>query len=425
MKRYYTKARALIFSSTARDTYVLFGGNVISAFLGFIYTLVIARTLDVPNFGIFSAATNLVVILHSITDLGISSGAVNFIAESNAKSDEETGSKYIKASLILRFAITFIVAFLVIIFSKYIANTFLVTENTNIAILTAIVSLSLAVPMLFPFFLQAKKKFVPSIISDISLYLSRLVFTFSVMLLTKVTVENSLIAFVVGGIVGTVVGAYLIKFDFLKSKPEKQIYEKLIRFSGWIGVNRIISSLSGRLDIQMLAVMSGATATGLYSIPSRLAGFIIVLTSSLSGVLASRLAGFGNKDKEKKYILKATLALIPITMGIIVWAIIAKPFILLLFGENYLDSVPVFRALVLSMIPFIFTAPSVAAIIYAMKKNIYIGIYSFFQLAAIFLLNLFFIPKYGPLGPTFTFGITNTILAIYTWAIVIRHYWSK
>ena len=363
--------------------------------------------------------------MHSITDLGISSGAVNFIAESNAKSDEETGSKYIKASLILRFAITFIVAFLVIIFSKYIANTFLVTENTNIAILTAIVSLSLAVPMLFPFFLQAKKKFVPSIISDISLYLSRLVFTFSVMLLTKVTVENSLIAFVVGGIVGTVVGAYLIKFDFLKSKPEKQIYEKLIRFSGWIGVNRIISSLSGRLDIQMLAVMSGATATGLYSIPSRLAGFIIVLTSSLSGVLASRLAGFGNKDKEKKYILKATLALIPITMGIIVWAIIAKPFILLLFGENYLDSVPVFRALVLSMIPFIFTAPSVAAIIYAMKKNIYIGIYSFFQLAAIFLLNLFFIPKYGPLGPTFTFGITNTILAIYTWAIVIRHYWSK
>jgi len=425
VKRYYTKARALIFSSTARDTYVLFGGNVISAFLGFIYTLVIARTLDVPNFGIFSAATNLVVILHSITDLGISSGAVNFIAESNAKSDEETGSKYIKASLILRFAITFIVAFLVIIFSKYIANTFLVTENTNIAILTAIVSLSLAVPMLFPFFLQAKKKFVPSIISDISLYLSRLVFTFSVMLLTKVTVENSLIAFVVGGIVGTVVGAYLIKFDFLKSKPEKQIYEKLIRFSGWIGVNRIISSLSGRLDIQMLAVMSGATATGLYSIPSRLAGFIIVLTSSLSGVLASRLAGFGNKDKEKKYILKATLALIPITMGIIVWAMIAKPFIQLLFGENYLDSVPVFRALVLSMIPFIFTAPSVAAIIYAMKKNIYIGIYSFFQLAAIFLLNLFFIPKYGPLGPTFTFGITNTILAIYTWAIVIRHYWSK
>ncbi len=104
---------------------------------------------------------------------------------------------------------------------------------------------------------------------------------------------------------------------------------------------------------------------------------------------------------------------------------IAKPFIQLLFGENYLDSVPVFRALVLSMIPFIFTAPSVAAIIYAMKKNIYIGIYSFFQLAAIFLLNLFFIPKYGPLGPTFTFGITNTILAIYTWAIVIRHYWSK
>ena len=77
------------------------------------------------------------------------------------------------------------------------------------------------------------------------------------------------------------------------------------------------------------------------------------------------------------------------------------------------------------MIPFIFTAPSVSAIIYGMKKNVYIGAFSFFQLAAIFLLNLVFIPKYGAIGPTITFGITNTILAIYTWIIVINNYWIK
>ena len=92
---------------------------------------------------------------------------------------------------------------------------------------------------------------------------------------------------------------------------------------------------------------------------------------------------------------------------------------------NYIDSVPVFQALTLSMVPFILTAPSVAAIIYAMKKNVYIGAYSFFQLAAIFLLNYYFIPKYGAIGPTITYGITNSILAIYTWIIVIRYYWFE
>jgi O-antigen/teichoic acid export membrane protein len=147
------------------------------------------------------------------------------------------------------------------------------------------------------------------------------------------------------------------------------------------------------------------------------------LAASFSGVLAPRMAGFGDRFREKSYIIKSTLALLPITAGIIVWIIFAKPFILFLFGAKYLQSVPVFQALAAAQIPFLFTVPSVTAIIYSMKKTVFIGAFSFFQIAAIFLLNFIFIPKYGPIGPTITFGITNTILAIYTWVIVIKHYW--
>jgi O-antigen/teichoic acid export membrane protein len=175
----------------------------------------------------------------------------------------------------------------------------------------------------------------------------------------------------------------------------------------------------------MIAVFAGATATGLYSISSRLALFIVVLASSYGAVLAPRLASFEDKTKEKRYILKATLALIPITVGIIAWIIIAKPFIVILFGQKYLPAVGIFRALAFAMIPFLFTVPSVTAIVYAIKKTIYIGTFSIFQLIAILLLNLFLIPKYGPYGPTITFGIVHTILAVYTWLIVIRHYWIK
>jgi O-antigen/teichoic acid export membrane protein len=175
----------------------------------------------------------------------------------------------------------------------------------------------------------------------------------------------------------------------------------------------------------MLASMAGAVATGLYSIPSRLASFVIVLSGSYSSVLAPRMAGFGDKVKEKSYLIKSTLALLPIAAGVIIWIIFARPFILLLFGTKYLQSVPVFQALAAAQIPFLFTAPSVTAIIYSMKKTIYIGAYSFFQIVAIFALNFIFIPKYGTFGPTITFGITNTLLAAYTWFIVIRHYWFE
>jgi O-antigen/teichoic acid export membrane protein len=211
----------------------------------------------------------------------------------------------------------------------------------------------------------------------------------------------------------------------LRKKPEKNIYIDLVKFSGWLGVNKIISSISGRLDIQMLAFFAGAAATGVYSVPSRLASFIVVIATSYTAVLIPRLAGFGDKDKERRYLVKATVALIPIIGGIVFWIFIANPFIVLLFGERYQESVPVFQILAAAMIPLLISVPAVTAIIYAIRKPVYIGVFSAFNLVAIFLLNYIFIPQYGVLGPTITLSVVYSLYAVYTWVVVIRHYWIK
>jgi O-antigen/teichoic acid export membrane protein len=278
---------------------------------------------------------------------------------------------------------------------------------------------------MIPFIIQAKKKFLLSIVADNSLYFFRLAFMLFFMLVYGMTVNNSMFSYALGGILGSIAGIFLLGYGFLRSKPDIKIFKKLLHFSGWIGVNRIITSISGRLDIQMLVIMAGTSATGLYSIPARLAGFVTVLAGSFSGVLATRLAGFKDKDTEKEYLVKATYALLAITGLLFLWIIIAKPFILVLFGDKYLESVPIFQALIFSMIPFMLTVVPVTAIIYAMKKTKYIGLFSFFQIVAIFFLNLYLIPIYGPIGPTISLGLVNLILAIYTWAIVINYYWGS
>jgi O-antigen/teichoic acid export membrane protein len=423
VRRYYEKAKLLVFSATAKDTFILFAGNLGSAFFGFLFILILARALTVADFGIFSAVYNLVLIFASIADLGISSGSVNFVSEHLAKGEHEKANEYIKASFLIRLAIVLLMSLLVVIFAPFISTSLLATRDPKIAIWAAIVPIFLFPDLFFPFILQAKRKFLPSAMIDNGFYIARLLFAFGFFLVGGLTISKAFWAFGVGFVVSLAVSFFYLKLDFIKSHPKKEEYKKLLKFSGWIAVNRLISSVSGRLDVTMLAAMVGAFATGLYSIPSRLASFIIVLAASFSSVLAPRMAGFGDKVKEKSYIVKSTIALLPITAGIIIWIIFARPFIFLLFGEKYLPSVPVFQALAAAQIPFLFTVPSVTAIIYAMKKTVYIGAYSFFQIAAIFLLNFVFIPKYGPFGPTITFGITNTILAIYTWVIVIRHYW--
>ena len=425
MKQQIDRIKGWATSATAKDTYILFAGNIISAFFAFLFTLFVSRGLSVSEFGIFSAASNLIVIISSLSDLGISSGIVNFVAKYLAKGNRETSEKYTKAAFLLKFAITFILVVLIGVFAPFVSKFLLATGEIKIAYWVAGISIGIFLWGFFPNILQAQKRFLASIVVDLSFAIPRAILGFALLLIGVLTLDNALLAFFVSFVLVVVVGFKLVGTSFLRTRPNKKIYMDVLKFSGWLGVNRFISGISGRLDIQMLAVLVGATSTGLYSIPARLASFVVVLVSSFSAVLAPRLAAFDDREKEKTYIAKAVLASLAVVVGVVFWIIIAKPFILILFGEKYLEAVPIFQALTASMIPFILTIPSVTAIIYSMKKPIYIGVFSFFQLAAIFVLNLVFIPRYGVFGPTLTFAITNTILAIYTWAIVVNHYWIR
>lgn len=423
MRAQFERVKLLVFSATAKDTYTLFVGNLFSAFWGFLFTLIVARALSISNFGIFSAALNFVIIITSLADVGISSGIVNFVSAHSAKGEHQKANEYIKAAFLMRLFIVLGISLVVVVFSSFVANKFLATSDFKIAIWSAVTAIFLFPDIFFPPILQAKNRFLHSTLVDNAFYIARLAVAFIFYLIGGLTISTAFWAFGAGFLVTVILVGVYFRSDFLRARPQKDEYKKLLSFSGWIAVNRIVSSISGRLDVQMVATLAGAFATGLYSIPSRLASFIIVLASSFSSVLAPRMAAFGEREKEKAYIVKSTLALVPIIAGIIIWILLARPFIFFLFGAKYLPSVPIFQALAAAQIPFLFTVPSVTAIIYAMKKTVFIGSYSFFQIVVIFLLNLVFIPKFGPIGPTITFAISNTILAIYTWVIVVRHYW--
>ena len=425
MRRHIETAKSLVFSSTAKDTYILFIGNVASAFLGFVYTLLVARALSVSDFGVFSAATNLVYILVSVGDLGISSGAVNFIADAYSKGQTKLKEAYMKSSLIIRSSFMSLLAILMVVLATLISEKFLATTDISISFWVAAVTWVYLLSTTFSFFLQAERKFLKSTILDIVLNIFRVFLTYLFILSSGLTLSESLFSFAIACVVTSIFGIIYVKPGFLFAKVDKSIHVDLLKFSGWLGVNRVLSTISGRLDVQMLAAISGAVLTGFYSISSKISFFIVVLAGSFGAVLAPRLASFSDKHKERKYLAKATLMTLPIVAGVIIWIIIAKPFILLLFGEKYLQSVPIFQALSFSYIPFILTIPSVTAIIYSIKKPKLIGVFSIFNLIAIFFLNLILIPKFSIFGPVITFGVTNSIMAIFSWIIVIKYYWRS
>lgn len=424
MKQYLDRGKQILFSATAKDTYILFIGNMVSAFLGFIFTFLVAKFITRDEFGVFSAALNLVVILTSISDLGITSGLVNFIAKADSENDEETSLKYQKAGLVIKISVVLFLCVITILFAPFISKTLLSSSDPMIAIWVSVISFALFVPMYFPYVLQAKKKFLESMVVDNIYYLFRLfailIFIFS----GGLTLYGSFSSALLGFVVSLILSFVFLKFKFLKSKPSKEIYLNLMKFSGWVGLNRIISAISGRLDLSMLAVLSTTYVTAGYSMASRIASIAIIFTSSYSSVLAPRFSSIGDKEKEKKYLIKSTLGVVPIVLVTILSFVVIGPFINYFFPD-YKDVIIVYKYLIISLFPFMFTAPSVTAIIYAMNQPKYIGLYSFAQLIIVFLFNYLFIPIYGYMGPVYTLAISNTILAIYTWVIVIKYYFFQ
>lgn len=424
MRNRIGQLKVLAFSGSAKDTYLLFVSNTLSAFSGFLFTWFIAKGLSVSDFGVFSAANNLIFIIASLTDVGISSGLTNFVARFHEQKNQKKADEYIKAALISRVVVVVVLSLIIVIFRNTVAGTLLATSDSTVSIWVAVISTLLFSWVFFPYVFKAKKQFIYSVYAELSLSFSRVLLV-GLFYLGGLTIYKAFGAFAISSVVGLIVCFYLVGLKFLSSKPGRIEYSQLLKFSGWMGVNNVLSSISGRLDIQMLAVLAGATATGIYSIPQRLAFFIGVLASSFVSVLSPRMAAFNDKQKEKQYMIKATLGLVPISLGIILWIIVAEPFILVLFGDKYLEAVPVFRYLVASMIPFLFTVPAVGAIIYAMQKPIYIGTFAIFQIITVFLLNSYFIPVSGAFGPTYTLMIINVISVIYFWTIAIRYYWKK
>jgi len=423
VRKYIDKAFVLARSQSAKDTYVLFVGNILGAFTGFVFTLIIARGLSVGDFGVFSAVNNLIIIIASLADIGISAALVSFVASYQANNDTLNARRYLKSSLIVRLLIVSVISLALLAFAPWVSKNLLVSEGLGVVYWSIILSYGLFFLNFFSIALQAYKRFIASVSIDLIIGFGRILAVGAFFIAGLLTLNYSFLSFTIGAVITTIVGFMLLGTAFLKVDTPKEVYVNLLKFSGWVGVNRIISAISGRLDVQMLAIFSGAEITGQYSIAQRLALFITVLISSLSAVMAPRLAAFGDKEKEKKYLLKATLVTLPIIAGVLIWIVIAGPFISLLFGSKYLPAIPIFKMFAASLIPFILAAIPVSAIIYSIKKPIYIGYFSFFQLAVIFLINFLLIPKIGPYGPLVAYFVVNISLALYSWYIVYRYYW--
>jgi O-antigen/teichoic acid export membrane protein len=401
------KLKKILLSATVKDTFISFIGLGFTAIVGFIFTIILARTLGPAQFGIFSAITALYSIVYSLGDLGIASALINFIPKI-----KEKRSALINTSFSFEVLVCAVIIFLFLGFS--LLNKFIIPGSLSGQVLVAGL---LAVNYLLISYVQgiftAERRFVSyslTQIFDSGIKILLILFLLSV---SHLNVETALLANVISTIFALV---FTFGKEFIKIKFnfDKGIFQKLFHFAKWIAVTRVFSVFVSRIDVILLNLLAGSFQAGIYAAANRITLFFSLLVSSLGSVVNPRFSSFDNHEKVITYIRKL-LGLITAISALMLFSVfLAKPIINIVFGDKYISAIPVFQALTVAMIPFIFSLVTTPALIYTFNQPRFIARMTAFQVVTMVVLELVLIPRLGSFAPPIALGITNTTVLLIT-----------
>lgn len=413
----------LIFSQTAKNTYAVFFGNVLSAFFSFLFTIFLVRRMSLHEFGYFSALLSLMLLMTELSDIGIGQSLSSFLPPL-----EKNPNKlfiFLKAAIISQFTIAFIITFLIIFGSKFISNLLFHTPIfSNFVILTGISIFCSVIATFVIYVLSARKKFTKVSFLTTLGSLLRFVFIILIVFFSSVNLPNSIYAQTSSIVLYMIIALMVLDFPFTQFPINKIDIKKLLYFAYLLGLARIFTGIAYRLDILMLVSLKGGTEAGIYSTAAKVTSLYPMMVGSFLMVIAPRLSLITSKIDLKKYTFKIIIGTLGLITTILIMLIIANPFMLLLFGQKTLPAVPIFRLLLISMVFFVASIPPVALAIFHFKKPYILTVNSIIQLVIVLIGNFLMIPVLGGIGAAlsliFAYGLTFVITSLMTFS-----YWKS
>lgn len=399
--------KKILFSGTSRDSFISLAGSAGMAAGGMIFTILMARSLTPSEFGIFSALTATVILLASIGDFGLSSSLINFIPKL-----KNNRSEIISVIFWSQLTLAIILASLLLISSSF--KEIFIPGSTFIQFIAIAALVFVYIMEEFPMsVLQADKKFIPVALFRLSDSFIKVSILSLLFINNKITIEL--------GIVATLISAGIVAIlaTRLETKNIRPIFPKLyfkeiFHFTKWIALNRTFGVAVSRIDIILLAALSSPFSAGIFSAAARFSLVLTLIVSSLGNVTTPRFSVFNKKEQIVNYLKKLLILITLVVIGAIILAIFAKPLILFVFGDKYIQAIPVFQALTVAMIPFVYSIATIGPLIYSLGKPNFVAFVTIIQVITLIILDVILIPIYGVFAPPIAMGATNLFVLIIT-----------
>lgn len=343
---------------TVRGAGIIFIISIIAAFFGYVTRLLIARNLTVEEYGLFYAVMALILFIGLFKDFGLGVALAKFIAEFKVKREFGQIKSIIVIAAGSQILISIIIAALLIIFSKVIAEHYF--HNifaSQILVIFALVLVARSITKLIGRILQGFQDMVKYAFVDIA----RTGIILAIIIIGFIFVSKSLLipslAYLVAPFILLIIflPALLSKF---KAKVKMNINRELIKKMFTFGIPVMIGTagavVMGYTDTLMLTFFSGLQQVGLYNAAMPTARLLTYFSSAVAAVVLPFASQLWTQKKYKVLSNGIELTHVYLVLIILPFALIMFSFpeliLSILFGAEYGAAAIVLKILSLGIV---------------------------------------------------------------------------
>lgn len=415
LKSFFSKEKLVKLKKTG--FFSIFLSTVFSKVLVFIGGTIIVRILSKSDYGIYAYVLNCISMLTIFYDFGASTAALQYLTE-DEKKGQEKGKIFNYTLKITLIASLFSCG---LIFFSNLFYPFKIEEAINLTrflFLTPIISFF---GSLFPIILRAnldnKKYAISQVFATLVSYLSLILLS------------------IFFGLKGAIVSQYLyyllvllfslyLSFEYLKKyktkeKLDKSVKKEFLKFAVGSQINNTIGGLLIIVDTFVIGILiSDPEIIATYKVGSAIPHALTFISSCVAIYIIPYFIKNNRNERWVKKNLKRIILYGCVGYGVLFGGIIllSKYIIKIIYGSNYLNSLPVFITLMIGL--FFTSAIKVPCsnFIHSLKKvkiNIIVNVISVILNA---ILNFIFINKFGFVGAAITTMLINIFASFfYLW----------
>ena len=403
----------LSFTQTGKDTGVVFLGTLINIIIGGLFFILAPRILGPADYGLFSVILATGLMVFNFANFGIDTGILRFIKPGQ----KETNQKYLKLALKAYLAIGFLIFSLGYVFSPIIAQFLDAPQTENLLRIAFGATMFSLLGNFFVAVLQTQKQFIKASAVNISANAARLVILAIASYFLTIDLHFLTILVYAVTILYVIFGKIFVPLDFLRVQEEHLHFKNFFGYNFWVAASLAISAIP--FDNYLLVKIAGPVATGLYAAPMKILAMTYQFAGSFSRVLASRYSSFDSNRKAIEFSQKATPLVLAVFFGLLVISFLANPIVRLFFGNQYQQSIQIFRITSVGMAFFFADTIPVSIILYYFgrsKVTFYVTVWHYLIYV---LLLLYFIPRQSALGAAIAFSISEIITFLTLSAYVV------